>query len=305
MEIPARLQAVIGRMLPMLRSLLHGDRGLAIFHGTNDPLSAECTAILAADPIGGRPLSHAVHSAFARLAHESTVVICDVGGPLAFEFSDGGYRIVVNCGAPVSGNVRLMAVSSLPEAHSTAVLTRADASPRPSWRFFENFRFASRSVPASTAEVGSSDIGSMIDASHNAYEHPTGFVNQRRLFLSAAGDDFRGEDSFLSTRFGAGAAETVFAIRFHLHPTVKATLARDGGNVVLLLPNGSGWKFSARGAVIRLEESICLWGRAGPRKTTQILLTGTVDGAVNWAFKRVRNHPVTAERGDEETGLLL
>jgi uncharacterized heparinase superfamily protein len=316
MEVPARLQAAIDRMLPMLRFFLHGDKGLAIFHGTSDPLSSECTAILAADSIGGRPLSHAVHSAYVRLAHGSTIVICDIGvppagsrrqvlSPLAFELSDGGCRIVVNCGAPVSGNVRLLAVSALPEAHSTAVLTPAAASPRASQRFLAIFGFASRTVPSSTAEVGSNDLGSMIDAGHSVYERATGFVHQRRIFLSAAGDDLRGEDSFPCARSSAGAAETAFTIRFHLHPAVKATLAMDGASVVLLLPNRSGWKFSARGAVIRLEESICLWGRAGPRKTTQILLAGTVDGPVNWAFKRIRKNPAAADIGDRESSLLL
>jgi uncharacterized heparinase superfamily protein len=316
MEVPARLQAAIDRMLPMLRFFLHGDRGLAIFHGTSDPLPSECTAILAADSIGGRPLSHAVHSAYVRLAHGSTAVICDIGvpppgsrrqalSPLAFEFSEGGCRIVVNCGTPVSANVRLSAVSVLPEAHSTAVLTPVAAPPRASRRFLTAFGFPSRAVPASTAEVGSSDLGSMVEAGHNAYERATGLVHQRRIFLSAAGDDLRGEDSFPCTRSSAGAAETDFAIRFHLHPAVKATLAMDGASVVLLLPNRAGWKFSARGAAIRLEESICLWGRAGPRKTTQILLAGTVDGPVNWAFKRIRKNPAAAGIGDQDTGLLL
>ena len=315
MELPTRLQAAVDRMLPMLRFFLHGDKGLAIFHGASDPLAAECTAILAADSIGGRPLSHAVHSAYVRLAYGSTVMICDIGvppargrsqalSPLAFEFSDGGCRIVVNCGAPVSGNARLMAVSALPDAHSTAVLTHA-AAQRGSRRFLERLAFASRAVPASTAKVGSSDIGSMVDADHNAYERDTGFVHQRRLFLSAAGDDLRGEDSFLCTRSGPGAGEATFAIRFHLHPAVKATLAKGGASVVLLLPNRSGWKFSARGVAIRLEESICLWGRSGPRKTTQILLAGIVDGPVNWAFKRIRKHQSAADAGSEETGLLL
>jgi uncharacterized heparinase superfamily protein len=261
-------------------------------------------------------LSHAVHSTYVRLAHGSTVVICDIGvpparlrrqalSPMAFEFSDGGCRLVVNCGAPVSGNLRLMDVSALPEAHSTAVLTPAAAAPGISRRFFANLGFASRPIPACTAEFGSSDIGSMIDAGHNAYERATGFVHQRRLFLSASGDDLRGEDSFRCARSNASAGEAAFAIRFHLHPAVKATLAMNGASVVLLLPNRSGWKFSARGAVIRLEESICIWGRAGPRKTTQILLAGTVGGPVNWAFKRIRKRPIAADIGHEETGLLL
>jgi hypothetical protein len=54
-----------------------------------------------------------------------------------------------------------------------------------------------------------------------------------------------------------------------------------------------------------LEESICLWGKAGPRKTMQILLAGMVDGPVNWAFKRIRKHPSPVDAGSQETGLLL
>ncbi|MGH6874418.1 MAG: heparinase II/III domain-containing protein, partial [Aestuariivirgaceae bacterium] len=82
-------------------------------------------------------------------------------------------------------------------------------------------------------------------------------------------------------------------------------LAKGATSIILLLPNRSGWKFSARGAAIRLEESICLWGRAGPRKTIQILLTGMVTGPVNWAFKRIRKYPSAADADNHETGLLL
>src|SRR3712207_8903245 len=42
-------------------------------------------------------------------------------------------------------------------------------------------------------------------------------------------------------------------IRFHLHPGVAASSAKDGGSIVLMLPNGEGWRFDAQG-VERSEE---------------------------------------------------
>jgi uncharacterized heparinase superfamily protein len=315
LELPAPLQSAVDRMLPMVRFFLHADSGLAIFHGASDPLVAECTAILEADATGGRPLAHAFYSGYARLEHGGSVVICDTGvplartgrraiSPLAFEFSDAGCRIVMNCGTPASGNPRLMAVACLAEAHSTALLAPA-VRTRSTWhRILANIGLAFPPVFTSAAELGSSHIGSMVEAHHDVYRHDTGYLHQRRLFLSAVGNDFRGEDSFFAADGHPSPAEASFAIRFHLHPSVKATRSKGGG-IVLLLPNRSGWKFSTRGADVSLEDSVCLWGRAGPRKTTQIVLGGRVAAPVNWAFKRIEGLAPTGDEAGYETNLLL
>ena len=58
---------------------------------------------------------------------------------------------------------------------------------------------------------------------------------------------------------------------------------------MVLLPNRAGWRFSARGARLGLEESIC-FGRDGRhRATLQIVLRGFAGRPerVNWAFKRI------------------
>ncbi len=52
-------------------------------------------------------------------------------------------------------------------------------------------------------------------------------------------------------------------IRFHLHPSLKATLSKDSATIMLILPNKMGWRFSARGGTLSLEESIYLSGRPG------------------------------------------
>ena len=100
---------VIERMLPMLRFFSHGDDGLAVIQGVADPSVREMRAVFGQDTTLGRPVSLAAYSGFSRMAHGGTAVITDFGpdaaclGPLAFEFSDGPSRIVVNCGYPADG----------------------------------------------------------------------------------------------------------------------------------------------------------------------------------------------------------
>lgn len=69
-----------------------------------------------------------------------------------------------------------------------------------------------------------------------------GIIHRRRLWLSPDGGDLRGEDSFLGYE---GRPVTVpdrrYIVRFHLHPTVKATLAQSGQAVLMRLPSGRGW----------------------------------------------------------------
>ena len=78
-----------------------------------------------------------------------------------------------------------------------------------------------------------------------------------------------------------------FAIRFHVHPDVKLSLAQAGGTVLLKLPNGEGWRFRAGGGEITIEESVYFGGGA-PRRAEQLVISGFVkDEAVecDWVFE--------------------
>jgi uncharacterized heparinase superfamily protein len=272
-DLPAMLAASIERMLPMLRFFLHGDGGLASFHGATDPAASQCRAILAVDVTQGKPLSNASYSGFMRLSHGRALVICDTGPPphgasappLAFEFSDGGSRIVVNRGPEKSLEVEPLA----PARHS----------PLPIHSLIGNWRRPAMRVEAA---FSSTAVGSLLEARHDAYAQLAGFIHQRCLFLSATGADFRGEDRFVPLSGIAG--ETSFRIRFHLHPDVRAERVEDG--VLLKLPGNSVWTFKARGAEMSLTDSTCSLGTATPRKTEQIALTGSVSPSpIQWAFK--------------------
>ena len=109
----------------------------------------------------------------------------------------------------------------------------------------------------------------------------------RELYLAADGDDLRGEDK-LTGRSGLN-----FVIRFHLHPSVQATLVQDGSAALLRLPSGIAWRLRAMGAEMNLAESIYL-GSGEMRPTQQIVLSGTTGpsgASVRWAIRREGRAP--------------
>ena len=77
-------------------------------------------------------------------------------------------------------------------------------------------------------------------------------------------------------------------MRFHLHPTVKATRLTDGHGVMLMTPNKEVWTFNAHEDRVELEDSVYLAGSEGARRTSQIVIHGQARTAsrVQWSFQQ-------------------
>jgi uncharacterized heparinase superfamily protein len=296
-EIPGALQQAIDRAAPMLRFFRHGDGGLALFNGANEGEAGLIDRVLARADAKGRAPSTAPHAGFERLRAGHSLVLFDCGkpppagldraahaGPLAFELSYGRDRLIVNCGAYHGPSAEWRRALRATAAHSTLVV--ADTSAM-------EFR-ADGGVAAGPEEVTSmraEDAGAQwVAASHDGYRKRLGLTHARQLFLAADGEDLRGEDRL------TGRAGQSFAIRFHLHPTVQASLTQDGNTVLLRLPSGIGWRLRAQGAVLSIAESI-YFGGGSLRKTRQVVLDGHVgsNGAiVKWAIRRETKKPAEA-----------
>ena len=85
-----------------------------------------------------------------------------------------------------------------------------------------------------------------------------------------------------------GMEAQMYALRFHLHPSVRLRRLRDGAIVFCLLPNGRRWLFEASSAAT-VEESIFFAAPDGPRASAQIVVSGeTLDGLeIEWTFRAV------------------
>jgi uncharacterized heparinase superfamily protein len=302
-EVPATIQQAIDRAAPILRFFRHGDGRFALFNGANEDQVATIDLVLArADAKGRAPLS-APHLGFQRMQAGRSYVLMDCGlpprrgldadahaGTLAFEMSHGRERLIVNCGAYHGPSQEWRLVTRATAAHSTLIVgdtNSAEIKPDGS---------LGRGPNNVTMERAEDEGSQWVAATHDGYGALFGLTHARQLFLAADGEDLRGEDR-LTGRAGHG-----FVLRFHLHPTVQASLSQDGNGVLLRVPSGAGWRLKAQGAVLSLGESVYL-GQGDMRKTQQIILDGHVGSSgatVRWAIRReTKKMAEAAEVGDE------
>jgi len=288
-EAPAAVQDAIERMAPMLRFFRHGDRRLALFNNSIEEDGVLVDLALTRSEAKGRAPAQAPDSGFQRLQAGQSLVVLDTGKPpargfdreahagmLSFELSQGRDRIIVNCGGYRGPKPAWHRMAQASAAHSVlvvgdtnAVEIQADGS----------LGHAPDRVQYERAEE---EGHQWVAATHDGYQQRFGVTYSRELYLARDGDDLRGEDKLTG---GAGAA---FAVRFHLHPAVEASLTADGAAAILRLPGGVAWRLRAAGAEMSLGESVYL-GSGEAKKTQQVVLsgtTGTTGALVRWAIRR-------------------
>ena len=300
---PPPLLNAIDRMMPMLRFFRHGDGNFALFNGMGPTPTDVLTTILAYDDARGAPLANAPHSGYQRVESAGTVVLMDAGRPppmavsqeahagcLSFELSAKQNRIVVNCGLPATSREGWRQVARATAAHSTVTLN--DTS---SCRFIESgpvkrMLYGTPMVggPREVAVTREEHDGAVVlRTSHDGYADIFNVIHQRVLSLAADGRRLDGEDMFTPARgesLPAGRDE--FAVRFHLHPAVKANRLADGHSAMLQMANKEVWTFSAYEDRVDLEESVYLAGPDGPRRTVQLVIYGRARKVmrVQWTF---------------------
>jgi uncharacterized heparinase superfamily protein len=139
----------------------------------------------------------------------------------------------------------------------------------------------------------------LLRASHDGYAEEFGIIHQRALLVSADGRRVDGEEFFSATRGDVALANRdQFAVRFHLHPSIKANRLTDSHGAMLLLPNKDVWSFNAYEDRVEIEESVYLAGTDGPRRTAQIVIYGRARkvSRVQWTFSFTAASPVGITR---------
>ncbi|MEP2703518.1 MAG: heparinase II/III family protein [Roseibium sp.] len=301
LEIPSAMLQSVDRMMPLLRFFRHGDGALAHFNGMGSTPSDLVATILAYDDARGAPPTNAPHSGYQRLTGGETVVLVDTGaapditvsgdahaGCLAFEFSTGVQRIIVNCGVSPKSNPLWRKVSRSTAAHSTASIDDTSSCRFLAERPFGHLLGAPilsgpRNVPLTREDDAA---GSRITASHDGYASDFNVLHERDIRLSGDGTVLDGIDTFKGV--GPVRSDQLYALRFHLHPSVRASMTRGGSALLLVCREGEAWEFEAPGFEVSLEESIYLSDVYGHRKTDQIVIAGSLmeEPSVGWQFRK-------------------
>lgn len=297
--VPVTIRRALDRMMPMIRFMRHGDGRLAVFNGSSEGVDGWAEGILLHDTGKPRSITQAPQSGYQRIACGDTLVVVDAGSPppprfagranagtLSFELSTGSERVIVNCGTSVTKGDEWQDAMRATAAHST--LTVADRSSA----HVVPHGMAQRLLGACLLDGPSnveckrreSEDGVFLEMSHDGYAASFNLRHERRLYVSHDGTDVRGEDRLAAI---SGEAQTRdYAVRFHLHPSVRVMKAGTG--VVLTLPGGATWRFSSD-ADLSIAESVYLAHANQIRKTQQIVLSaraGADQGCVKWALKR-------------------
>jgi uncharacterized heparinase superfamily protein len=303
LQPPQAVNNAIDRMMPMLRYFRHNDGNFALFNGMGPtPVDLLATA-LAYDDTRGTPIANATHSGYQRIDADETTLIMDTGKPppialsqeahagcLSFELSWRHSRLVVNCGLPSINKENWRQVTRATAAHSTATF-----NDKSSCRFLEGaLRKLLFGVPIVSGphvvnvERGTQD-GEWLRASHDGYAPDLGVIHRRIIRLSPDGRQLDGEDTFLPAAGNMIPVKVLdeYAVRFHLHPAVKANRLADGYEVILLLPDKELWTFNTFGETVEIEESVFLGGTESPRRAVQIVIYGHARATpkVRWCLR--------------------
>jgi len=310
---PKELTDAIERIMPMLRFFRTCDGTLTRFNGAGPtPTDALATA-LAYDDVKGAPVRYAANSAYARLECGSTLFICDIGptpaaslsitahaGFLSFEMSSGNAPMIVNCGTPSVDHDEWRPFSRSTPAHST--LTFEDVSSGEFGTSGTNGALPTVDAPLLGPANAQATLSDQVDStdnirirgSHDGYLERFGVTHARQMLIAPNGLLISAEDKLSAPQALKSPDENLiagdYAVRFHLHPSVRAELGSDGQSVELRLKNGEAWRITSNAPETTLEQSFFLADARGPQPTSQVVLGGFIGEAsevrIVWNIER-------------------
>ena len=298
------IPAAIRRMTAMLRHLCLGNGMPARFNGMGPGERGTLASVLAYDEARTPEPAVPARGGYVRLQHGATVVLVDAGSPprgehaqaacagcLSLEVSSGGALMLVNGGMPGDLGPDKRAAARATSSHNTLCLAEQSSA-----RLAREARAPDDSRPLRhldhvTGSVRDTPDGSVLEAAHDGYLARWGLIHTRTLLLQASGTRIEGSDRLSPAKGHLRFSWDVpFAIHFHLHPDVEASVAAAQGAAELALANGEVWRLTAAGATLSIEDSAHFAGAAGARAAQQVVLRGSCPGEsrVTWTIERVR-----------------
>ncbi|MFL6763078.1 MAG: heparinase II/III family protein [Sphingomicrobium sp.] len=298
--IPDGIEAAAQASLAALHGVMMGDGALSSWQGCGPGEPARLAGLIDGCGLRARPLRQARGWGYQRMSALGTVLVLDAAPPppqkmadqgsastLAFELSDGGQRLIVNCGGPgpLPTNLPVELVEGLrtTAAHSTLVLSDTNSTN------IVADGSLGKGVEDVTIDRTEDNDASRLEASHDGYVRTFGLIHKRSLMLGNDGKELRGADQLIAKGRKKIREAAAYAVRFHLAPGVEATITADGMGAILRSKGAPPWNFRCRGGNLATEESLWMDGRGQPHRTTQLVIVGEVSalgGDIGWTFRR-------------------
>src|SRR3954468_24184341 len=298
--MPEGIEAAAQASLAALHGIMMGDGALSSWHGCGPGDAARLAGIIDGCGLRARPLRQARGWGYQRMSALGTVLVLDAAPPppqkiaeqgaastLAFELSDGGQRLIVNCGGPgplpTALSEELVQGLRSTAAHSTLVLADTNST-----NILADGSLGKGGEDVTIDRTEDNDA-SRLEATHDGYARSFGLVHKRSLMLGNDGKELRGADQLIAKGRRKIRESAPYAVRFHLAPGVEATITADGMGAILRSRGAPPWNFRCRGGNLTTEESLWIDGRGQPHRTIQLAVVGEVSalgGEIGWQFRR-------------------
>ncbi|MGH6730164.1 MAG: heparinase II/III family protein, partial [Sphingomicrobium sp.] len=297
--MPDAIETASAAALAALHGVTMGDGALSSWQGDNPGVAARLTALIEGCGLRARPLRQARGWGYQRMSALGTIIVFDAAPPppkmaadgsastLAFELSDGGQRLVVNCGGPgilpTDLPPDLLQGLRSTAAHSTLVLDDTNSTNTMAGGSL------GRGVEDVVIERSEDNDASRLEASHDGYVRTFGLIHKRSLMLGNDGKELRGADQLIAKGRKKIRESAQYAVRFHLVPGIEVTPTADGMGAILRSKGAPPWNFRCRGGMLTIEESLWIDGRGLPQRTSQLAVIGEVSalgGEIGWQFRR-------------------
>jgi uncharacterized heparinase superfamily protein len=298
--LPDGIEAAAQASLAALHGVTMGDGALSSWQGCGPGEASRLTALIEGCGLRARPLRQPSGWGYHRMSALGTILVVDAAPPppqkiadygsastLAFELSDGGQRLVVNCGGP--GPLPTELPDELVQglrttaAHSTLVLADTNST-----NILADGTLG-KGVEDVSIERTEDNDSSRLEATHDGYVRTFGMVHKRSLMLGNDGKEIRGADQLIPRGRKKIRESAPYAARFHLAPGVEATVTADGMGAILRSKGAPPWNFRCRGGNLAAEESLWIDGRGRPQRTSQLVIVGEVSalgGEIGWQLRR-------------------
>lgn len=274
--VPLWLLKNIDILIRTLNILTHSDKDLPQFQGCVLPNKSDIEKVTKLSNLRFRRNdTQFLQSGYTSMRKGRTSILIDHGqgdhlAPFAFEMGYGSHRIIVNCGTYYNDQKWTESLSGT-AAHSCLMVDEIE--PR-------------RAMLNTKTTLESLNAASLFSGTHEGYVKDYGLTHTRRLYLDSDGEDVRGEDVLIRN---IAIKPVNFVLRFHLHPSVRASVIENNSAVLIKLPSGTGWTFHVNQGSITLDDSVHCADGFNLKKSQQIVVSGHMEDLttqIKWAIKR-------------------